>query len=295
MEVMDGILSINKPKGYTSHDVVAIVRKKLNTKKVGHTGTLDPNATGVLPICVGRATKFASIISGSNKTYRANIILGKTTDTLDITGEVLSEKKVTSTKEEIEKAVRSFVGEIEQIPPMYSAIKVDGVRLYKLARKDIIIERQPRKVTITDIKIISFVSEVELIIEVACSSGTYIRTLCDDIGEKLGCGAVMGDLQRVESGGFTLTQCKEIDDFSAEDLMGIEQLFKDKVKLTVKPNGQKFLDNGNKLSINFIENKCELTQSEGKEYLVYSENNAKFYGIYKLEANDMLKPTFFVG
>ena len=289
---MDGILNINKPKGYTSHDIVAIVRKKLGTKKVGHTGTLDPNATGVLPICVGRGTKLASVISGSNKTYRAVLILGKTTSTLDITGEVLSEKSVHVTRDEIEKAVYGFKGEIKQIPPMYSAIKVDGVRLYKLARKEIEIERQPRDVTISHLQILRFISETELEIEVTCSSGTYIRTLCADIGDKLGVGGIMGDLQRTESGGFFIEESKSLEEFDAGDLMAIDQIFKNKVKLIVKPTGQKFLDNGNKLSLNFVQNK-EMITKEVPDYLVYNQAG-KFYGVFEIE-KDMLKPTIYTG
>ena len=188
--MMDGIININKDKGYTSHDVVAVLRRVLNIRKIGHTGTLDPDATGVLPVCVGKATKVCDIITDRDKTYEAKVLLGVTTDTLDTSGEILSKNEVDVSEEDIKEALDCFRGEIEQIPPMYSAIKVDGKKLYEYARAGVEIERKSRKVTIYDIELL----DVELpyfSIRVKCSKGTYIRTLCEDLGNALGTGACM--------------------------------------------------------------------------------------------------------
>ncbi len=198
-----GIINIYKPKGITSNGVVTRVRRILGMKKVGHTGTLDPEAEGVLPICVGKATKVAGMLTDSDKAYRAVIRLGVTTDSQDMTGEVISTAEVNVTREQFEKAVKKFEGEIQQIPPMYSAIKLNGQPLYKLARQGIEVERKPRNVTISEIKILDFSGETAEI-EVYCSKGTYIRTLCDDIGKELGCGGAMESLLRIKSGPFVL-------------------------------------------------------------------------------------------
>ncbi len=195
-----GVLNIYKPRGITSNAVVTRI-KRLTGEKTGHTGTLDPDAEGVLPICIGKATKAAGMLTDSDKAYRAGIRLGVVTDTQDMTGTVLETSDANISAEEFEAAVSSFVGEISQIPPMYSAIKMNGQPLYKLARKGLEVERTPRNIKIYEIKILSFDgSKGE--IEVYCSKGTYIRTLCDDIGKKLGCGAAMDGLIRIKSGGF---------------------------------------------------------------------------------------------
>ena len=186
---MDGILNIYKEKGFTSHDVVAVVRRTINQKKVGHTGTLDPDAEGVLPICVGKATKLADYIMNTGKTYEAEITLGVETTTQDSSGEVTARQSVDFNEEKIEQAVYSFNGDYMQIPPMYSAVKVNGKKLYELARKGQEIERKARKVEIRDISIIEFMPPDKIKISVDCSKGTYIRTLAADIGIKLGCGA----------------------------------------------------------------------------------------------------------
>lgn len=191
---MDGILNIRKEKGFTSHDVVAVVRRILHAKKVGHTGTLDPDAEGVLPVCVGKATKLADIIMDGKKRYRAMVRLGITTTTEDAAGEVLEERKVDFDEEKIRQAVAGFVGEQKQIPPMYSAIKVNGKKLYELAREGKEIERKARTITIFAINIVRFLPPDRFEIDVDCSKGTYIRTLCSDIGKALGCGAHMAEL-----------------------------------------------------------------------------------------------------
>lgn len=204
---MDGVIVINKPTGQTSHNLVGFTRRLLNIKKVGHTGTLDPDASGVLPVCIGRGTKAADMLTASDKAYRAQFILGMTTDTLDASGEILTEQPVNVTKEQIEDVINEFIGEIYQIPPMFSAIKKDGRKLYELAREGITIEREKRKITIFDIKICEIDMEnYAITIEVSCSKGTYIRTLCEDIGMKLGCGAYMNTLVRTKSANFTLEE-----------------------------------------------------------------------------------------
>ncbi len=206
--MMDGILPIWKPKGITSHDCVFRVRKMLKMKKVGHTGTLDPEVEGVLPICLGKATKISSILMESKKVYEAEVTIGIATETEDQTGEIVEKKRVDRKldKKEVENILSTFIGEIEQIPPMYSAIKVKGKKLYEYARKGIEMERPARKVFIHHIQLLSDVHQTEDVatfqVKVACSKGTYIRTLCVDIGKKLGYPAHMSHLIRTESGGF---------------------------------------------------------------------------------------------
>lgn len=199
---MTGILNVYKPKGMTSHDVVSFVRRQLKMKRIGHTGTLDPDATGVLPVLVGNATKLSDLIMADEKKYKAHVILGITTTTDDTSGEIVEKKAVDVKKEQIIKTVEKFVGEIEQIPPMYSAIKVDGKKLYQLARRGEEIERKPRKIIIHSIKTSNF-DGVSFDMEVHCGKGTYIRALCRDIGVALGTGAAMGDLERTKSGVLT--------------------------------------------------------------------------------------------
>lgn len=209
---MNGIIVIDKPKGYTSFDVVSIMRGLLKQKKIGHAGTLDPMATGVLPILIGSAAKSQSIMPFEDKEYLAEFKLGITTDTLDITGDIISEKEVKCTKKDILNALSSFKGEIYQIPPMYSAVKVNGRRLYELARNGLEIKRSERKVTIHDITLKDYNENTKIgIIKVSCSKGTYIRTLCDDLGRKLNCGAVLTELRRTKACGFTLDDAITIE------------------------------------------------------------------------------------
>ena len=219
MSNISGFLNVYKEGGYTSHDVVAVMKKILigagllqgAKSKVGHTGTLDPAAEGVLPICIGKATKLADYAGAGLKRYRARLILGITSDTLDNTGTILSQTPVTVTREEIAAAVRSFRGEIDQVPPMYSAVKINGQRLYDIARRGEVVEREARKVTVKRIDIEQFHEDGTLTIDVTCSRGTYIRTLCHDIGQKLGCGGVMGSLVRVSSGVFSVETALRLD------------------------------------------------------------------------------------
>lgn len=209
-----GILNVYKPQGKTSHDVVSFVRRQLKMKRVGHTGTLDPMATGVLPILVGHATKLSDIIMADEKKYKARVMLGITTDTDDISGEIIKKTPVSVTREMIEETTRQFIGTIEQIPPMYSAIKVDGKKLYQLARRGIEIERKPRKVTIYSISISNF-NGAGFDMDVHCSKGTYIRALCRDIGIKLGTGATMTELERTMSGVFTKENSHTLEEIEA--------------------------------------------------------------------------------
>ncbi len=250
MTCMNGIIVLDKPKGKTSHDMVYFMRRLTGVKRIGHTGTLDPDATGVLPICIGSATKAADMMTLSDKRYRAKFILGKTTDTQDISGKILSESDVNCGNDEIRAAIMSFLGEYDQLPPMYSAIKQNGRKLYELAREGKTAERQPRRVEIKEIEILSLGIETEF--EVLCSKGTYIRTLCADIGEKLGVGACMTDLRRLQTGQFTEDDsytCDELlrmkdEDRLSDALIRVDKLFSDYEAIHLTPNQTKSVKNG---------------------------------------------------
>ena len=217
---MDGILVINKPSGMTSHDVVARVRRMANQKRVGHAGTLDPMATGVLLVCLGRATRVAEYLSGSDKTYRAVIRLGVETDTYDAEGQVTATRPVNVGEAELRNVLIQFAGEIDQVPPMYSALKRDGKPLYKLARQGIEVEREPRRVTIYGINLRAR-EWPDVTIDVRCSSGTYIRSLAHDIGAALGCGAHLIELTRVASGSFTLDDAVKLEDIGSQNVASL--------------------------------------------------------------------------
>lgn len=230
-----GVICINKHEGVTSHTIVNMIRNLYNTKQVGHTGTLDPMATGVLPVMVGRAVKASEFLTAEDKGYIAKMKLGTVTDTGDVTGSVISQSSTVPNAETVEKAVRSFVGSIKQTPPMYSALKVNGQKLVDLARKGIEVERPPRDICIKCIDIHPINEENgEYELNVECSKGTYIRTLCTDIGEKLGCGAVMTSLQRTKSGSFCIEKSytvSQLENMSIEEreslLCPIDDLFSD--------------------------------------------------------------------
>ncbi len=309
-ETMDGIINIYKERGYTSHDVVAKLRGILHQKKIGHTGTLDPEAEGVLPVCLGKATKVCDLLTDWDKEYRAVLLLGVTTDTQDMTGTVLKKCPVFLHKEDDSKdsdalhlskstircCIDSFVGEIWQTPPMYSALKVNGKKLYELARQGIEVERQPRKIRIHGIQIknikermipvsntqndveaassIDDISDVkisqdkketsviEIELEVKCSKGTYIRTLCNDIGEKLGCGGCMSSLLRSEVGPFNLADAWMLSEIEKrrdekklkECLFPIDSVFADLNAVRLTPEAERLVRNGNPLS-------CEMMDS----------------------------------
>ena len=293
---MDGIININKPKGYTSHDVVNIVRRAVNSRRVGHGGTLDPNACGVLVVCVGRATKFAGLVQNGDKVYRAVLVLGMATDTQDITGTVIEERKVCVSSHEVTAAVMSFLGEGEQVPPMYSAIKVGGTALYKLARKNIQVERKPRPITIKAISVNRFITDTHIEIDVHCSSGTYIRTLCHDIGQKLGVPATMGDLVRLRSSCFCINNAHTIENiknnFNPEYITPTEVILDSYKAVTLGSEHDKFLENGNKINIK------ELVATQNEIVKVYN-NKQKFFGLYQFNENkfnkNTLKPIIYIG
>lgn len=244
-----GVLPINKPAGMTSHDVVFKIRKLYGTKKVGHTGTLDPDATGLLIVLIGRAAKATEYVTAGKKVYRAGLRLGLTTDTEDTTGKTLTTCDNIPKKPDVLEAIASFKGESLQIPPMYSALKVGGQKLCDLARKGIIIEREPRPITIYSISADGDGKDYAM--EVACSAGTYIRTLCADIGARLGCGGAMSSLFRTETGGFHISAAHtlaEIEEMSQEErdalLIPTEELFKELPEVTFPAFYERLAKNG---------------------------------------------------
>ena len=269
---MNGVININKPLGITSHDVVYRLRKLLSIKKIGHTGTLDPDASGVLPMCIGRATKVADMLTAQDKQYVAEVTLGSATDTLDKTGTVTETAEVNVTKADILKAVAEFVGDIEQIPPMYSAIKVDGKKLYELAREGVEIERKPRQVQIDAIEVLDIdLNAGRFSMKIDCSKGTYIRTLCDDIGRRLGCFAHMSALERTKSGRFDLSESYTLEQI--EEMFGngdlsfftpVDAVFEEYTKLTLSSRKAKKMCNGTRVSVQGIE--------DGVTYRVYDES-----------------------
>ncbi len=276
--VESGIIVVNKAKDMTSHDCVNIVRRALKIKRVGHTGTLDPMATGVLPICIGKATKIADFISLGDKEYEAEFKLGLKTDTLDITGTVVKESDVSVTKEEVEDAINSFLGKIMQVPPMYSAKKIKGKKLYELARDGIEINRDPVEVEIKEIEILKFDLEENIIsLRVLCSKGTYIRSLIDDIGEKLGTYAVMTALKRTKSGMFTIDNPKVTDITDIKkgnvsfitNLIGADKVFMDFPQIILSYNLEIRFKNGIFVTLNDLGFKKEDVE-EDSIYRVYS-------------------------
>lgn len=279
---MNGVINIYKNTGITSFDVVAMVRRVAKMKKVGHTGTLDPAASGVLPVCLGKATKIIDYIMENKKVYRVNLKLGMVTDTYDLEGEVLREKDASHiTKDEILNCINSFVGTIDQVPPMYSALKQNGVRLYELARQGIEVHREARKVTIYSIENIKIESNDNIQMDVCCSKGTYIRSLCYDIGEKLNVGATMTALERIQNGPFTKEEAINIEDLTEEllekHIISIEKALDSFEKITVNEKFGKLLRNGVKV----FDNRMYSEEVEfNKLYRVY-EDNGVFLGLGK--------------
>lgn len=261
----NGILNIYKEKGYTSHDVVAKLRGIVKQKKIGHTGTLDPDAEGVLPVCLGKATRLCDMLTDQSKTYEAVLLLGTTTDTQDITGQILEEKESGYlTEEEARACIAGYVGEYEQLPPMYSALKVNGKKLYELARQGIEVERKKRKVMIYDIYI-EKISLPRVWMKVHCSKGTYIRTLCHDIGMELKCGGCMESLLRTQVGCFELKdsiKLKEVEAFCAagklnQILLPADAVFRNLKEVRVFKQYQALAYNGNPLSETYMEKNFE--------------------------------------
>lgn len=286
---MDGIINVYKEKGYTSHDVVARLRGILRQKKIGHTGTLDPEAVGVLPVCLGRATKVCELLTNKSKTYRARVKLGVVTDTQDMTGRILEQNPVDVTEEEIRRAVSEFTGELWQTPPMYSAVKVNGRRLYELARQGVEIERKKRKITVFSFEVTGYLAtENEFTVEVTCSKGTYIRTLCHDIGRRLGCGAAMISLIRTQVDAFCIEQALTLEEIEkrersgtlVEAVMPIDRLFLSYPEVIVTASGIRYLQNGNAIRRNVCHSRAEI--KAGEKVRMYDEEH-RFYAVYQYD------------
>lgn len=294
---MDGILNIYKEKGYTSHDVVAKLRGILHMKKIGHTGTLDPEAEGVLPVCLGTATRLCDMLTDKIKEYRAVVRFGIATDTEDMTGEIIEEKPVTAGEQELRDILSQFIGEQEQIPPMYSAIKVEGKKLYELAREGKVIERKGRPIVVHDIILHSAEQDaeghlLEAELTIVCGKGTYIRSLCRDIGKALGTCACMKSLLRTRSGNCFLKESLRLSEVEAlrddgsleEQIVSVEQVFAECKAFRMKPEWDKLLLNGNHIMVQ----DCEITVSEAGEgsevsanwYRAY-DSTGRFLGLYE--------------
>ena len=250
---MNGIVIVDKPQGWTSQDVTARLRRVFSTRRIGHGGTLDPMATGVLPVFVGRATRGVEFFEHAEKTYETVLRLGLTTDTEDITGEKLEEREVSFTSERLEEVLERFRGDILQIPPMYSALKVNGQKLYDLARKGKTVERQPRPITIHELTLLEEGQET-LRLRVRCSKGTYIRTLCKDIGEALGCGGCMEALRRVSAGEYGIAEAVPLQELLETEepekyLRPVDSMFRNYPAVTLTENQEKRCRNGNSFSV----------------------------------------------
>ena len=299
---MNGILNVYKEPGFTSHDVVAKLRGICKQKKIGHTGTLDPEASGVLPVCLGSATKLCDLLTEKDKEYRAVMLLGCETDTQDTTGTVISEHEVTASEEEVRDAILSFTGPYDQIPPMYSALKVNGQKLCDLARAGKVVERKSRRITIHSIEI-EEICLPRVTMKVLCSRGTYIRTLCHDIGQKLGCGGAMEKLVRTRSGRFGLEEAYKLSEIQKlsdegrleEILMPVENVFEGLLAVQAIGIGQKLLENGNPLECRHVkllsgETPLDCAPEDGTQVRVYDENG-HFTGVYAWrKAEERLKP-----
>ncbi|MBR5316550.1 MAG: tRNA pseudouridine(55) synthase TruB [Lachnospiraceae bacterium] len=292
--MINGVINIYKIKGFTSHDVVAKLRGIMKQKKIGHTGTLDPDATGVLPVCLGSATKLCDMLTDKEKEYVAKVRLGVITDTQDMTGAVLCQKEVDVDENQVTEALQTFVGTYEQVPPMYSALKVNGKKLYELARAGKEVERKARPVTIHYIEVMDM-QLPELTIRVGCSKGTYIRTLCHDLGERLGCGAAMAALERTKSGQFTLDtaltlaeleeKLKEAGDnrdaVMEEYVIPVDKMFSKLQELRLLPEWERLVQNGNSFEEKNLKKEFQVKERADKsEYRVYIGDNI-FMGVYE--------------
>ncbi|MBD5458715.1 MAG: tRNA pseudouridine(55) synthase TruB [Lachnospiraceae bacterium] len=282
-----GIINIYKEAGYTSHDVVAKLRRILGQKKIGHTGTLDPDAVGVLPVCLGVGTRLCDMLADENKEYVAELRFGVTTDTQDMSGNILSRQEVTVTEKQAEEIACSFLGDHEQVPPMYSALKVNGRKLYELARKGIEVERNARTVHIEEVEILNMTLPV-IRMRVVCSKGTYIRTLCDDIGKKAGCGAAMESLKRTRVGRFRAENALTLSDVEKmlemgrleEFIVRVEEMFPALQSVRIRKDYQKQLENGNCLALKMM---CEPKVLNDSEQVRIYNAQGFFYGIYRYE------------
>lgn len=284
---MNGVLNIYKEQDFTSHDVVAKLRGICHMKKIGHTGTLDPKAEGVLLVCLGNATKLCDLLTDKSKQYEAVMRLGEESDTQDAFGTVLSKKEVTVTENEVREAVLSFVGEYDQLPPMYSALKVDGKKLYELAREGKVVERKSRRVQIDEIEILSM--ELPRIrMRVSCSKGTYIRTLCHDIGQKLGTGALMEALLRTRVGTYRVENALRLSEVEKlmkegkleEQLVKTEDVFADCEKIVVSGKLENLVHNGNQFPIkSIVYGACQ------DELVRVYDSTERFIGLYQCDLN----------
>lgn len=284
---MNGVIAVNKPQEFTSFDVVAIMRGCLRTKKVGHSGTLDPMATGVLPIFIGSGTKAVSLLPDSDKSYRAGFRLGLTSDTLDIWGKCSEQRSVCVSERELLSVMERFHGEIEQVPPMYSALKINGQKLCDLARQGIEVERKPRKITISRLELLWF-DGTDGVIETDCSSGTYIRSLVDDIGADLGTGAVMTSLVRTRACGFSIDESYPLEELKTtpfERLCGmlepIDRVFAELPEIRLDETQRRLYLNGVRLSADRLSARCE----EGRLCRVCADG---FLGIAKIAADELI-------
>lgn len=293
--MMNGIVVVDKAAGFTSHDVVAKMRGICGQRKIGHTGTLDPMATGVLPVCLGNATKLCDMLAEKDKEYVAQLLLGMETDTQDVTGQVTDRHSVDVTESQVRDAAASFVGEYLQVPPMYSALKVDGRKLYELARAGKEVERKARPVVIRELEILECrLPEVGL--RVVCSKGTYIRTLCADIGERLGCGGTMKSLRRTRVGRFTLESAYTLEELQQRKdngslqplILPTESVFAEYPVLHVSESARSLLDNGNAILPG--QTMEQRTYGEG-QWVRMQRPDGSFAGIYAYEtARGWYKP-----
>lgn len=291
--MVNGIINVYKEKGFTSFDVVAKMRGIFHQKKIGHTGTLDPDAEGVLPVCLGKATKVCELLTDKDKEYRAVLLLGKETDTQDITGEVIHESPVNVSEEEVRRVIESFIGSYEQLPPMYSALKVNGQKLCDLARKGITVERKARKITIFDIRILD-IQLPEVTFSVHCSKGTYIRTLCKDIGDKLGCFGCMKSLVRTRVMHFCLENAITLSELSklvesgtspSVYLTEVDSLFLDYPRAVAKKEAQKLLENGNRIPAVMVDYDIQQSLSNGCSLRLYTDEG-QFVGIFSYQEKE---------
>lgn len=271
---MDGIVIVNKPSGWTSQDVTARLRRVFQTKRIGHGGTLDPMATGVLPVFVGRATRGVEFFEHAEKIYETVLRLGVITDTEDISGTVLEQRSVDICEEVFLSVLARFRGEILQVPPMYSALKINGQKLCDLARQGKQVERQPRPITIYELTCLSFDGETARL-RVHCSKGTYIRTLCKDIGEALGCGGCMQSLQRIQAGNYTIAEAVDLDRLLEADIPGnflrpVDSLFSHYPAVTLTPKQELRCRNGNAFSVTMRDGTYRAYSQEG-EFLMLAE------------------------
>ena len=297
--MINGVLNVWKEAGFTSHDVVAKLRGILHQKKIGHTGTLDPDATGVLPVCLGKGTRLCDMMTDETKTYEALLHLGIATDTQDMSGTVTAEAPVTVTEEEVRDCIASFVGEQQQVPPMYSAVKVNGKKLYELAREGKEIARKARTIEVYDIRIRRFLPPDRVEMDIDCSKGTYIRTLCADIGKALGCGGHMAELLRTATGSFSLENAIKLDDLKAlaeqeraEDaLLTMQEALRDFPVIKIAEGSTKLLYNGGKIQEKYFTKQPKALQEDEIAAVYDFENHlVGLYTLKKEETNFYIKP-----